>query len=216
MSLGTEITKKELLHAEIALAIAISLQATLNPGLAAGPQYLFAGIELVLLLAVIITAPRRHLNTGSINRGIALALIFLISLANIASLNKVIWALVHGSTVPGRQLIGAALAIFLTNIIVFGLWYWEIDSPGLTGFHNKLALKHFQFPQFVSGRPEDNKWKPTFFDYQYVSMTNATAFSPTDTLPLTHITKMLMGTQAIVSLLTIGLVAARAVNILGS
>jgi hypothetical protein len=204
----------ELFHAELALAVAIGLQATLNRKLVIGPQFIIAGLELVLLVGLIFVAPRRHLSKGRLNRSLALGLIGLISLANITSLILVAIALIQGSSLQGKDLITAAIAIFFTNIIVFGLWYWEIDSPGLTGYRNPDPLEHFQFPQYVSDKPADKQWRPTFFDYQYVSLTNATAFSPTDTLPLTHHTKLLMGVQALASLLTLALVAARAVNIL--
>ena len=112
-------------------------------------------------------------------------------------------------------MLSGAIAIFLTNIIVFCLWYWELDSPGLSGVikDNKGKPKHFQFPQTVGQK--DGNWKPTFFDYLYVSITNSTAFSPTDTMPLSHSAKLLMSAQALVALLTVVLVTARAVNILG-
>ena len=122
--------------------------------------------------------------------------------------------LINGTTLAGKTLIFTALAIFLTNIIMFGLWYWEIDSPGLTGHHQSDSEQHFLFPQ-MDRKQTAHSWQPTFFDYLYVSVTNATAFSPTDTMPLTHTIKALMSLQAIVSLLTVALVAARAVNILG-
>jgi uncharacterized membrane protein len=119
-------------------------------------------------------------------------------------------ALIHGSSgLPGKSLLAGAFAIFITNIIVFGLWYWELDSPGLSGRH-KASADHFQFPN----RP-NSSWRPLFFDYLYVSLTNSTAFSPTDTMPLTHAAKALMSAQALIALLTVVLVTARAVNILG-
>jgi uncharacterized membrane protein len=95
------------------------------------------------------------------------------------------------------------------------LWYWELDSPGLTGAKKHDAKPKFDFPQMESKLKEGESWEPTFFDYLYVSITNASAFSPTDTLPLTHMVKAIMSTQALISLLTVVLVTARAVNILG-
>ncbi len=123
--------------------------------------------------------------------------------------------LLNGSQVPGKQLVVAAFAIFITNVIVFSLWYWELDSPGLTGVKKHDAKPKFDFPQLESKLKECEGWEPTFFDYLYVSITNASAFSPTDTLPLTHAIKGIMGVQALISLLTVVLVTARAVNILG-
>jgi hypothetical protein len=126
-------------------------------------------------------------------------------------------ALFNNSYVTGRELIASGLAIYLTNIIVFGLWYWELDSNGIQGQDPAIAPIDFLFPQMTPGDHYNGPriWVPTFFDYLYVSTTNATAFSPTDTLPLTHRAKLLMSSQSIISLITIALVAARAVNILG-
>jgi uncharacterized membrane protein len=123
--------------------------------------------------------------------------------------------LIHGASVDGKHLIFSAFAIFVTNIIIFSIWYWEIDSPGLTGVHKHDAAPKFQFPQMEINLPETKNWEPTFFDYLYVSLTNSTAFSPTDAMPLTHSVKALMSIQALISLLTVVLVTARAVNILG-
>jgi hypothetical protein len=156
---------------------------------------------LVLVACIGITAPKRHISFKNFNRTIAVLLIALLSFANISSLVLVINGLLNGSQVPGKHLVGAAFAIFVTNIIVFGLWYWELDSPGLTGVKKHDAKPKFDFPQLESNL--------------YVSITNASAFSPTDTLPLTHSVKAIMSTQALISLLTVVLVTARAVNILG-
>jgi hypothetical protein len=91
----------------------------------------------------------------------------------------------------------------LTNLLIFGLWYWETDRGG----PRKRAAGHdgapdFLFPQMTDDRIEPLYWRPQFIDYLYVSLTNATAFSPTDTLPLTPSVKSLMGLQSLVSLVT--------------
>jgi hypothetical protein len=100
-------------------------------------------------------------------------------------------------------------------VIVFGLWYWELDRGGPSARHDPHHREpDFLFPQMAtpgSARPD---WAPGFLDYLYVSFTNATAFSPTDTMPLTPLAKSLMAVQSAASLLTVALVAARAVNIL--
>lgn len=206
------ITKNELWHAQITLLLAIFLQLTLSNSLRLGPRYLIAGLELLLVFAFGFTAPRRHNNTESLHKVLSTIFIFLVSLANAVQLGFLTRALIDGSSLPGKTLLSDAIAIFLTNIIVFGLWYWELDSPGLSGTRSK-AKTHLQFPQSISEKHE--AWRPTFFDYLYLSITNSTAFSPTDTMPLTHIAKALMSAQALVALLTVVLVTARAVNILG-
>jgi hypothetical protein len=209
------IGRKELWHAQLVLLLAVILQFTIPKELRWGDRYTIAIIELILVGTIGITAPKRHISFKSINRTIAVMLIGVISFANLSSLALVINGLLNGSDVPGKKLVVAAFAIFITNIIVFGLLYWEIDSPGLTGVRKHDSKPQFDFPQMESKIEECKGWEPTFSDYLYVSITNASAFSPTDTLPLTHLIKYIMSTQALISLLTVVLVTARAVNILG-
>ena len=209
------IGRKELWHAQLVFLLALVLQFTIPHALRIGDRYTVAIIELLLVASIGITAPKRHISFKGFNRTIAVLLIGLLSFANVSSLILVINGLLNGSPVPGKQLVGAAFAIFLTNVIVFSLWYWELDSPGLTGVKKHDAKPKFDFPQMESKISDTEGWEPTFFDYLYLSITNASAFSPTDTMPLTHLTKSVMSAQALISLLTVVLVTARAVNILG-
>jgi len=209
------IGRKELWHAQLVFLLAVILQFTIPHQLRWGDKYTVAIIELILIASIGITAPKRHISFKGFNRTIAVLLIGVVSLANLSSLVLVINGLLNGSQVPGKQLVTAAFAIFITNIIAFSLWYWEIDSPGLTGVKKHDATPRFDFPQMESKIKGTEGWEPTFFDYLYMSITNASAFSPTDTLPLTHFAKAIMSTQALISLLTVVLVTARAVNILG-
>lgn len=205
------IKHNELWHAEATLFVAIILQLTISKHLQIGPRYMVATLLALLVIAVAFTAPRRHVGKSSTHITIATLLIGLVSLANAGELALLTKALIHGGiSLPGKSLLAGALAIFLTNIIVFALWYWELDSPGLTGRRTR-SNDDFQFPQ----QEKINNWEPSFFDYLYVSLTNSTAFSPTDTLPLTHFAKSLMSAQALIALITVVLVTARAVNILG-
>jgi hypothetical protein len=204
------IEHSELWHAEATLFVAILLQLSISRHLQLGPKYMVAGLLALLVVAIAYTAPRRHTLRSGAHVTIATLLIALVSIANAAELFLLTKALIHGSPIPGRSLLSGALAIFLTNIIVFALWYWELDSPGLTG-RPRRAKDDFQFPQ----QQNSNNWDPTFFDYLYVSVTNSTAFSPTDTMPLSHFAKSLMSIQALIALITVVLVTARAVNILG-
>lgn len=206
--------RSERYEAQIALLVAALLQLTLNAKLVVGSKYAIVGLEIFLIIAVGLLTPSKHTISSGLRRTFSLALIVVLSIANAASLVLVINALIHGTIIPGPQVLVAAMAIFLTNIIIFSIWYWEIDSPGLTGFQSHDKSPKFQFTQMTQPTNKDEAWEPTYFDYLYLSVTNATAFSPTDTMPMTHGAKALMGFQSLVSLLTIGLVAARAVNIL--
>lgn len=206
------IKRSELWHAQLAILLAIILQLSLSETLRIGPKYLVAGLELLLVFGIGFTAPRRHKDAAGPHRTISVMLIGLVSVANAGQLALLITALVQGTDLPGKSLLTGALAIFITNIIMFGLWYWELGSPGLSGRHASDKDEHFQFPQ---SQTHPKSWNASFFDYLYVSITNSTAFSPTDTMPLTHTAKILMSSQALISLLTVVLVTARAVNILG-
>jgi uncharacterized membrane protein len=188
-------------HIVIAILIAIGLELVLNDKITFGTKDFVAGLEFLLLLILSIF----HFSAKA-RRVFAILLLGLISFANIVSLFVVISALFGNVDVNGHDLIVSSVAIYLTNIIVFGLWYWELDNT-------RKAVPDFLFAQ-QSNALKDTQWKPFFFDYLYISVTNATAFSPTDTLPLTHRAKLLMLIQSIASLVTIALVVSRAVNIL--
>jgi len=187
-------------HIILAIFVAIGLELVLSNSLTFGTKYTVAGLEIVLIISLVIVPLHDKLR-----RLLAIFLLGLISIANIASLFLVIHALFGGIVIDGHDLLISSVAIYLTNIIVFGLWYFELDNT-------RQETPDFLFPQQMSG--QENSWKPTFFDYLYISVTNATAFSPTDTLPLTHRAKLLMALQSSVSIITVALVVARAVNIL--
>ena len=138
-----------------------------------------------------------------------------VTLANVYSLVELLRLLLYHHVSNGSELIAAGVLVWLTNFLIFGLWYWEMDRGG----PGRRAAGHdgapdFLFPQMSDDRIEPRDWRPIFFDYLYVSLTNATAFSPTDTMPLSPVAKATMGTQALVSLVTLGTIVARAVNIL--
>lgn len=215
MLMQSPVRAREMAQAQAVLLLAIALQLTLDKSLTLGPRYVIAVLELFLIFGIGVTTPLRHNLGARLRRDFSLALIALITVANAFSMALVANDLIHGSSLPGRQLLFAAFAIFITNIIIFSLWYWEIDSPGLTGLKKHDAAPKFQFPQMQLKIPETKNWEPAYFDYLYLSTTNSTAFSPTDAMPLTHGAKALMGTQAFIALLTVVLVTARAVNILG-
>jgi uncharacterized membrane protein len=162
-----------------------------------------------------IASPRELEYEHPRRRRIAVTLIAFISAFNIFSLTELSRSLIHHRVSDGHSLIIAGMVIWLTNFMIFGLWYWEIDRGG----PGARAAGHdgppdFLFPQMTDDRIEPIHWRPRFIDYLYVSLTNAMAFSPTDTMPLTPMVKSVMGVQALVSLVTIGLIVSRAVNIL--
>lgn len=198
------------------IAVAIALQILLPGRLTAGPGWLVPALEGALLVGLVFVGPRSIEREHQVRRTIAVGLTALVSAANIYSLAELARLLVEHNVANGKALIIAGVLIWLTNFLIFGLWYWEIDrgGPGRRAAGHDTA-PDFLFPQMTDDRIEPVGWRPGFVDYLYVSLTNAMAFSPTDTMPLTQLAKSVMGLQALVSLVTIGLVVSRAVNILG-
>ncbi len=181
-----------------------------------GPNWLIPVFEGLLLISITIA----HLNASTRDstqiRAIAIVLIALINVANVVSLAELVNDLLDGTKAGGRTLVYASVPIWITNVIVFALWYWELDRGGpVARQHQDRRHPDFLFPQMATPQAAPLGWTPTFFDYLYTSFTNATAFSPTDTMPLTAWAKLLMMVQSLASLLTVALVISRAVNILG-
>ncbi|MDX6318592.1 MAG: hypothetical protein QOD35_1992 [Nocardioidaceae bacterium] len=202
--------------AAAAIAVVIAAQLALPAPLTFGSRELMPALEAVLLIAIVGTN-RNQLTVASVDmRYVSLTLIGVMALANSLSLALLVNALLNGGQTSGRLLILAALGIWLTNVVVFALVYWELDRRGAharsTG---KAGDSELLFPQMTLDEPRYAEWLPVFGDYLYVSFTNSTAFSPTDTMPLSSRIKMAMLVQSLLSLVTIGLVGARAVNILG-
>jgi uncharacterized membrane protein len=201
--------------AQLTVVATIALQLSLPQRLTAGPVYLIPAIETALLVGLSVLTPRKLVHEHTGRRRIALGITALVSAANVYSLAALTHFLLHHSVSNGRELIGAGMLIWLTNFLIFSLWYWEMDrgGPGLRAAGHDGA-PDFLFPQMSDDRIEPIGWRPRFIDYLYVSLTNATAFSPTDTMPLTPMAKSVMGIQSVVSLVTVGLIVSRAVNIL--
>jgi uncharacterized membrane protein len=201
--------------AQLTVLAAIAIQLLLPERLIAGPRWLVPGLEAALLIGLFVVTPNQIEDEHPRRRRIALGMTAFVSIANIYSLGALTHYLLHHNVLQGRALIGAGVLIWLTNFLIFALWYWEIDrgGPGRRSAGND-GPPDFLYPQMADDRIEPLSWRPKFLDYLYVSLTNAMAFSPTDTMPLTSIAKIFMGTQSLVSLVTIGLIVSRAVNIL--
>jgi hypothetical protein len=201
--------------AQATILAAIILQVSLPERLTVGPAWLIPSLEGALLIGMFFATPRMLEHEHRRRRLAAMGLTAFVSAANIYSLAALTHYLLHHDVTGGSELITAGVLIWLTNFLIFGLWYWEIDRGGA----GRRAAGHdgppdFLFPQMSDDRIEPRDWRPQFIDYLYVSLTNAVAFSPTDTMPLTPMAKIIMGVQSLVSLVTLGLIISRAVNIL--
>jgi len=180
------------------------------------PQWLLPSLEVLLLVTLTILNPVRVSRHTAAARYLTLTLAGIISVDNGSSAALLDAKLIGGHAgAQAGPLLASAAAIYLTNVIAFGIWYWELDRGGPTA----RAAAHspypdFLFPQMTQHHLARKDWEPAFGDYLYLSFTNAMAFSPTDTLPLTRWAKLLMAFQSAVALSTIALVVARSVNIL--
>lgn len=206
----------------LALIGAIALQLLLPKSITLiHERWLLPTLQGILLLLTIISNPLRLTKQSPYIRAVSLIMLGAIAFNDVVGIIRLVDLLVNGNKtflgkLTGQDLIRAAVVIWLTNVIVFALAYYELDQGG--PFQRMLGegRADFQFPQQTEDlRSTWPTWRPTFVDYLYTSFTNSTAFSPTDTMPLSQWAKMAMLVQSGSALVTIGVIAARAVNILG-
>lgn len=200
---------------QLVVLVAILLDLILPRELTLGPNWLLPSVEGALLIGLAGVSPHPAVRNHPRRRQVALGLIALVSADNIFSLVRLCDHLINGAVSNGRILIASGAVLWLTNVLLFGLWYWELDRGGPAAREAEIErIPDFMFPQMADERWAPIGWTPGLVDYLYVSFTNATAFSPTDTMPLTPRAKGLMSAQSLTALVTVGLVVARAVNIL--
>jgi uncharacterized membrane protein len=199
----------------VAILAAVGLQLSLPDDVVLGSRWSMPLLELVVLAVLLVANPGRFEHEPAWRRRTSLVLSALVSVANGAAVVRLVAHLLEGRGAddPGT-LLATGAAIWATNVIGFALWYWQFDRGGPSArARGDRDVPDFLFPQMAS-TDIDPEWEPTFVDYLYVSFTNATAFSPTDTMPLSRWTKLVMLVQSAVSLATVALVVARAVNVL--
>ncbi|MDE3044300.1 MAG: DUF1345 domain-containing protein [Acidobacteriota bacterium] len=200
--------------ASLALLGCVGLYAVLPNRLAVGPHWI---VPVIVALPIIPLSARkhRHPNDAPWVRRVTIATIALITLANVTSVALLVHLLLVANVQQGRALIYAAVSVWLTNVITFALWFWEMDRGGP---HKRAGedprLPDFQFPQMENPTLAPRDWRPAFVDYLYTSLANGTSFAPADAMPLTPLAKSLFAAESLISFVTIAVVAARAVNIL--
>jgi uncharacterized membrane protein len=215
-------------HASLAVLAAVALYITLPPRLVIGPVWVAPLLVLLVLVPLSILAPRRHSDTRRM-RFASILLIAIVTFFNLASVLLLVASLFHPEKAPTRTagvLLRTGLQIWLTNILVFALWYWELDGDGpdvraQADAATDVENADFLFPQMqmaITGKATppciDQHWKPQFYDYLYLSFTDSTAFSPADVMPLTRWAKALMTVEALISLITVAIVLARSINVI--
>lgn len=211
----------------LAVVVAGLTYALLPDSVLFAPRFVIPALEIVLLVALIATNPRRMTRETRWSRTASVALASLVIVTNMVALGMLVDALTEKGT-PGGPLLIAAMQVWLTNVIGFALLFWELDRGGPVARRavprDKMQPADWRFSQdenadtiaeVAASSSHHSGWTPTFIDYLYVSLTNSSAFSPTDTMPLSARAKVLMGIEATAALLTSLLVIARAVGSLG-
>ena len=214
--------------AAIALIVALTLYALLPSSFFPALRYVVVGIGLVLLIPLFAVNPVRLRRETPLTRWLSIGQTLLLLLANQVALVQLIVQLVTGSKDDGPTLLLAALQVWIANVIVFALLYWELDRGGpvarVQEKRENLAMADFRFPQDedhdavteVAVRSSVKlNWTASFLDYLYFSASNSMAFSPTDSMPLSHRAKMLMLLESFAGFVILALVIARAVSLLG-
>ncbi|KQW43943.1 hypothetical protein ASC77_21350 [Nocardioides sp. Root1257] len=210
-----------------AVVVAIVVYALLPSSVLLTNRLIIPVVEVLLLVALVVTNPRRITRETRWSRWVSMALASVVILTNLGSLVLLVTELT-GSTPSGSKLLAAAMQIWLTNVIGFALLYWELDRGGPVARRSEkrteLPDADWRFSQDENddtvvevsrGSSKSSGWVPIFVDYLYLSLTNSSAFSPTDTMPLTSRAKVLMGIQATAALLTSLVLVAFAVGSLG-
>ena len=195
-----------------AMALTILLPDDLRPG----PRWLIPLMEGLLLVAVVAGDPGRINRRSRELRALSIVLVSVLVLSSIWATVLLIDDLINGGaeTNSASDLLQAGSTVWVSNNIAFALLYWELDGGGAaTRAHNRAGHADFAFPQQLNPRIARPSWRPRFIDYLYLGFTNATAFSPTDVMPLVPWAKIAMTVQSLISLAILGLVVARAVNI---
>lgn len=199
-----------------ALIAAIMLQLAVPAGYTLAPRWPLITLEVLLVAVLVVLNPVRLTRSTRLGKYTIWVLLAAITIDNAGSAVLLNYSILTGEVSKNAPLLlGSGAAIFLTNIIAFGIWYWELDRGGPFARRDaEHTHPDFMFPQMVNPSVARPDWAPRFLDYLYVSVTNVMAFSPTDTMPLARWAKVMMTVQAFVAVSTIALVIARAVNVL--
>jgi hypothetical protein len=219
--------------ARAAIVVIAILQLGVVNDLALGPRWLAPAVELALLAPLSVAtvwtqrrarraeSAKQWQDVGRTRLRVRWAVVVLTALAtvmNFGALARLVIAMVGGHAGDGRALLLDAVNIWVTNVVIFALWYWTMDRRGPGAQRSSCDLRSdflFTQQQLAAERPEFASWSPGFIDYLFLAFTNATAFSPADTFPLSARAKLLMMSESATSLVTLALVASRAVGILG-
>ncbi|MFD0340334.1 hypothetical protein ACFVH0_16910 [Streptomyces sp. NPDC127117] len=200
-----------------AVIAAAVLTLLLPDELRLGPRWALPLAEGLLLVALIAGDPVRISRRSAAMRGVSIALVSVLACGAIWSTAQLIDDLIHGGTETNSAdaLLQAGGSVWISSVLTFSLLYFELDSGGAAArAHHMPTTPDLAFPQHLSPEVRPAHWRPRYIDYLYLGLTNSTAFSPTDVMPLAPWAKIVMAIQSLVSLVILGLIIARAVNVL--
>jgi hypothetical protein len=198
---------------QLTVLIAIGLGFALPRHLTIGAPWIVPAAEILLLTVLAVTTPLARRRGEELPRHLRMSLVGLVSLVNVIALVILVGALIDNSDVDGRQLLLGGVVLWLTGVLLFGCWFWELDRGGpVRRMHGDDGSADFLFPPMTDDKWSPTAWVPRFSDYLYLSLTNAASFSSAETMPLTRTAKALMAIQALASLTTMLIVLAYAVN----
>jgi hypothetical protein len=217
MNAGTTPAGEKRWPMALTLVVAMALPFLLPHSFSLAPQWVIPAVEAALLVALVMADPGLIDRTSSLVRGLSLALVGILVLGAAAVTARLVVDLIRGgpeTNSPG-QLIRIGFVVLIYVIITFAFVYWELDSGGPESrARTTPQFPDLAFPEHLNPQVAKPGWRPEFFDYLYLAFTNALAFSPTDVMPLARWAKLAMAVQATACLAVLGLVIARAVNIL--
>lgn len=195
----------------------LSLTLLRPAGVGFAPAWLLPAVESVLLVVLVARDPGRIDHRSSQLRAVSICVVTLLVVDALVSTVHLVYILIQGGalTKSATDLLAAGVIVWSSNVIAFALLYWELDSGGAAArAHEMPRVPDLAFPQQLTPELAPDGWRPRFVDYLYLGVTTSTAFSPTDAMPLAPWAKMAMTVQALISLSVLGLVVARAVNVL--
>jgi len=200
-----------------AVVTAMVLTVLLPVELRLAPKWVLPSVEGLLLVALVAGDPGRISRRSAALRAVSVALIGVLALSALWSTAQLIDDLIHGGPETGSAsaLLQAGGSVWACTVLAFSLLYFELDGGGAAARAERMpTTPDLAFPQQLNPNVSDPEWRPRYVDYLYLGLTNSMAFSPTDVMPLARWAKAIMSVQSVASLLILGLIGARAVNVL--